>query len=108
MSETPVPRIVRDGKVAVILSVGYGGGWYSCNGNEEMLFDPEIVAMVENKIPTEIIRKYCREKYPEDYLGSGIENLKVYWIPEGDEFQIEEYNGKETIRLRKRQRWLKA
>lgn len=108
MSEGEIRKQVRDGKVAVIVSSGYGAGWYSWNGDEEMLFDPNIVYMIENDSPTEEIANYCRRKYPDAYLGGNIEKLRVYWIPQGEEFQIEEYDGQECIRLRKREKWLKA
>ena len=40
-------KVVRDGKVAVLISQGFGAGWYSWNSNEQLLFSPKIVEMVE-------------------------------------------------------------
>lgn len=100
-------KLIRDGKVAILITRGYGAGWYSWHSDEDLLFDPTIVLMIENKTPHETIRTYCREKFPDASLG-GIENLKVYWIPVGTEFQIDEYDGQESIRFRNRESWLIA
>lgn len=107
MSSGEVPKLIRDGKVAILLTGEHGAGWYSWNGDEEMLYDPIIVVMVEKNTDVETITSYCTYKYPDAYLG-GVDALKVRWIPEGEEFQIHEYDGMESIRLRKRERWLKA
>jgi hypothetical protein len=41
-------KVIRDGKVAVLYSPGFGAGWYSWNSSvPQCLFSPEIVAMVE-------------------------------------------------------------
>jgi hypothetical protein len=41
-------KLVRDGKVAVLYSTGYGAGWYSWHGIEELLYDSVVVEMVNN------------------------------------------------------------
>ena len=44
-----VPKLKRDGKVAVIYSPGFGAGWSTwADGNAEaVLFDPELAEMLE-------------------------------------------------------------
>lgn len=46
---TEPKRVVRDGKVAVLVSPGYGAGWSTWAAGEEVMFCPEIVAAVEAK-----------------------------------------------------------
>ena len=40
-------KVIRDGKVAVLYSPGYGAGWYSWHDIEDLLYDPAVVEMVE-------------------------------------------------------------
>ena len=39
-------KVIRDGKVAVLYSPGYGAGWFSWHGIEELLYDPVVVGMI--------------------------------------------------------------
>ena len=41
-------KVIRDGKVAVLVSYGYGAGWSTWNSarSDSLLFDPDIVQMV--------------------------------------------------------------
>lgn len=101
-------KVVRDGKVAVLISPGYGAGWYSWYGIEEMLFDPKIVAMLENPDDDEdvdTIIEYCREKYGESGY-DGAHNLTICWVPQGWRFVIDEYDGAETIRFEENIHWI--
>lgn len=108
MIKMEINKVIREGKVAILVTRMRGAGWYSTNGVEEMLFDPIIVNMLEEKIGSAAIRNYCIEKYKDAYLG-GIENLRVYWIPVGTEFQIEGCDGVECIRYRNgRVEWIVA
>ena len=64
-------KVVRDGLVAVLVSPGFGAGWYSWHGIHELLFDPVVVGMLENNIDRYEIEKYCEKTYGEDeYYGS--------------------------------------
>ena len=101
-------RVVRDGCVAVLYSPGYGAGWYSWHRKEELLYDPNIVQMVlENR--HDDIEDYVMSKYPDDdfYLG-GKEELVVEWVPVGEKFRIDEYDGAESVVLASREDWLTA
>ena len=99
-------RVIRDGKVAVIFSPGYGAGWYTWNPIDALLFDPSIVQWVENG-EQDKIKNYMALKYPGVYTG-GLDTLEIEWIPEGTEFVIDEYDGSETIRYKDRERWITA
>jgi len=100
-------KVIRDGKVAVLFSPEFGAGWYTWNqDNPEIVFDPNIVHFVETK-EFDKLKAYTELKYPDLYL-SGFEDLAIMWLDEGTEFKIDEYDGNETIVLRKRVKWLTA
>ena len=100
-------KLIRDGKVAVIISPGWGSGWYSWHGIPELLYDPKVVEMVLNEEDLENILKYCHEKYGDDNYFSPDE-LEVVWIQEGTKFMVHEYDGSESIRYEQEMRWLTA
>jgi hypothetical protein len=102
-----VNKLVRDGRVAVVYSPKYGGGWYSWNpGLLEVLFDPVIVDFVE-KQQWEELKVYVTLKYPKIYTG-GMEGLTIEWIPEGTFFRVNEYDGAETIEIQNQVKWIQA
>jgi hypothetical protein len=113
-------KIIKDNKVAVLYSPGFGGGWYSWIGVEQCLFEPEIVELVLQR--EEIINEhYCSDNanvvsfevalekinnqiknlaklfYGEYLYVEGAENLQVAWIEVGTMFRISEYDGSESI-----------
>ena len=103
-------KVIKDGKVAVLYSPSYGAGWYSWNPDyPEILFNPDIVNLVleagklgRNEIRGKdfldkvevIIKELC--EYGDCYTG-GAENLEVYWVPEGYQFEITVHHGYETV-----------
>lgn len=89
-------KVIKDGKVAVLVSHGYGAGWYSWSGNEDCLYDPEIVQLVLDKTPWQEIQKVAETKWPDDYWG-GAQGLTVVWVPKNTKFRIDEYDGAESI-----------
>jgi hypothetical protein len=100
-------KLVRDGMVAVLYSPDYGSGWYTWNQNHpEILFDPAIVQLVEENKWDEL-KTYVILKYPK-LINSGLEELKIAWIPEGTLFRVNEYDGDESIELKDDIDWFKA
>ena len=99
-------KVCRDGYVAVLTSPGYGAGWYTWHKIPELIYDPAVVALVENKASEDEIIQYCEETYP-DHSGSflGAEDLTITWIKEFRVFLIEEYDGNESIRFREDIDW---
>lgn len=98
-------KFKKDGKVAVLYSPGFGAGWYTWNGKEQMIFDPDIVeAVLKDEDPTSI----AEEKYPDEYCG-GAYKLQVAWVDEGAKFKIDEYDGSESIVLKEdKEIWIMA
>lgn len=93
-------KVVRDGKVAVLYSPGFGAGWYSWNKDyPEMLTSPLIVELIENKVSTDQIIRIAEELWPNAYLG-GAKKLEIEWVPEGEQVHINEYDGSESIEVR--------
>jgi hypothetical protein len=100
-------KVIRDGRVAVIFSPGFGAGWYTWNlDHPEIIFDPNIVYFIETQ-EMDKMQTYVDLKYPDLYLGH-FQELVIKWIPEGTEFKIDEYDGNETIVLKEQIKWLVA
>ena len=93
-------KVIRDGNVAVLYSPDYGAGWYSWHHDKELLFSPEIVSIIETfddyDVRYDKIMEYMAENYPDVYAG-GARNLEIEWLPEGEVFEIREYDGYESI-----------
>ena len=101
-------KVIRDGKVAIIYSPRYGAGWYSWHGIEELLYDPNIVDMVERAEDYENIIKYCYKTYGEKNGLGGAEGLKIFWLDQGTEFYIDQYDGAESVVTKSAITWLSA
>jgi hypothetical protein len=100
-------KVVRDGKVAVVYSPGFGAGWYTWNQEHpELLFDPTIVKYVEDQ-DLDSLRSYMGLKFPEVYV-SDYNDLTVKWIPQGIEFRISEYDGNESVVTKQDDTWFVA
>ena len=95
-----IEKVIRGGKVAVLVSPGLGAGWSTWADNAEAaMFDPEVVAWVERGKPRdEFLEK--EESWFErfGYLG-GADDLEIEWVTVGSGFYIEEYDGSETLRV---------
>lgn len=101
-------KVVRDGKVAVLITNNWGAGWYSTHGIEELLFDPEIVKMLENANDTDITQEivdYVEKKHGHDLYLGGVDNLSVVWVSEGEEFLVHEYDGYESLWYKNGLKW---
>jgi hypothetical protein len=85
-------KLVRDGKVAVLVSTDWGSGWFV----EKARFDPTLVQMLEAGASKEQLSKYCTETYPGEWLG-GLSALEVQWVTQGEYFYVHEYDGSEWI-----------
>jgi hypothetical protein len=91
-------KVIRDGKVAVLYSPGYGAGWYTWNKDyPECVFDSELVVLVEQHEFSKVI-ELAEQKYGEGFYSGGAEDLQIEWLQEGTPFTIEEYDGSESIR----------
>lgn len=101
-------KYIKDGKVAVLYSPGFGAGWGTWNKDigEAIVFDKEIVQAVLDGNRT-LAAEITMRKHPGVYTG-GAGDLQVEWLDEGTEFQIDEYDGSEYIILASEQKYLRA
>lgn len=92
-------KVIRNGKVGVLISPDYGLGWFSCNSYvEQCLFSPEIINFVEKKQHDKITEDFCKKLFDVDrFCVLGADDLIVEWIKEGEMFYIDEYDGAEQI-----------
>lgn len=107
-------KMIRDGRVAILLSPGYGAGWSTWNYTyPECVFDPEIVQMVLDNKPWQEIADFAEAKYDKDddglgFYTGGASDLVVKWIPVGTKFRIHEYDGNESLEIKEEMDWLEA
>lgn len=102
-------KVIRDGKVAVLYSPGFGAGWYTWNYSfPECVFDPEIVEMIENEVDWQVIAGFASKKYGEDFYEGGASDLRIAWIKQGNQFIINEYDGSESLHISDTMNWLTA
>lgn len=101
--------VTRDGKTAVFISAGFGAGWSTWNSDGFYVFgDETLVDMVEGGASPEQIEDYVRSVMGNvPYLG-GVDGLYVMWVPVGEKFVIQEYDGSESIRLMNETNWYTA
>ena len=92
-------KVIRNGKVAVLISPDYGAGWYTWNDRkEELLYSPKVVKMVEEKRLHEIDEDWIKENLGlEDIYLGGVGDLVIRWLPVGTSFKIDEFDGHETL-----------
>lgn len=106
-------KVIRDGKVAVLVSAGYGAGWSTWapdQWRERSMFDPLVVAWVEGgkqgKVPVSHYAGGANAAESNDagaanentsFYTGGAADLKIVWVPVGTEFRIGEYDGYESV-----------
>lgn len=92
-------KVIRDGEVAILYSPGFGAGWYSWNTyHKQLLFHPKLVALVESNQADLIDEDWMlKELGIEHVYCGGAAGLTIRWLPEGAAFNIDEYDGSESI-----------
>lgn len=102
-------KVIRDGRVAVLFSPGFGSGWSTWSGDEFKdwaLFSPEVVAWVEGgKVGDidEIVNS--AHGYDNSFYLGGASDLEIDWIPVGTQFRIDEYDGSESVVVNHDEYW---
>ena len=99
-------KVIREGKVGVLVSPGFGAGFLTWGAPIEAIFNPTLIGLVENEKWEEAI-DFVEETWDSIYTG-GVQDLVVAWIPEGTKFQITEYDGSESIELLEDVNWITA
>ena len=101
-------KLIRDDKVAVLVSPGFGAGWSTWDHTygEDLIFDPVLAAYIDEGKMDEA-KTYVTMRFPEAYDG-GVEYLVVHWVPVGTAFRIHEYDGSESIEVKDKMDWVVA
>jgi len=108
-------KVIRDGKVAVLVSDGYGAGWSTwvwSEYRETYLFHPKLVQMVEEGRKLEITPQWIEKETgikpcPGAYT-AGSDGLHIVWVPVGTKFVIHVYDGNETLKTINDYNWITA
>jgi hypothetical protein len=101
-----IKKVMRDGQVGVLISHGWGSGFYTWGVPLQAIFDEKLIYLIENKKFDEAV-EYVAETYANVYTG-GVHDLEVHWIDEGVEFFIDEYDGNESIVFKEEVNWITA
>ena len=125
-------KVYHGNKVAVLVSAGYGAGWYSWNTNfKDCLTNPELIKLVlEKEALEEDLRKipwdrrensqigknlttnvsnienFANSLYGNEFYSGGAPGLYIEWIEEGSYFQITDYDGNESLKYKDSENWL--
>lgn len=92
-------RYDEQGRVAVLVSRGFGAGWstWADDGEAEaMLFDSRIVDAVLAEQDHGQLTSLVESLGYGSYTG-GVDGLGVYWLEPGTRFLVKEYDGSESL-----------
>jgi len=94
-------KIEREGTVAVLYSTGFGSGWSTCAYNDDqkeaLCMDARIVGpFVAGDKAGAVAAAVAM--FPDLYTG-GAGTLDVMWVEKGAAFEIEEYDGSESVHV---------
>lgn len=88
-------KYIKDGKVAVLVSPGYGAGW-STWGEPELAFHYDLAKAIDEKgsVTEEEGTAIVNDK---DIYCGGVGQLKIEWLTPNSRFRITEYDGFESL-----------
>jgi len=104
-------KYAKDGKVAILVSPGYGAGWSTWN-EANLACDKRVVEFYfqhkdDKKFLNKLDNSDSKEAknaenlfkswgYENVYFG-GFSDVEVHWLPVGTKYNITEYDGYETL-----------
>lgn len=96
-----IEKVIRDGKVAVLISPGFGAGWSTWVGHENReaaLFDRRFVEAAEAGVTN--IEPIAKAVFGDEHAYTGgWRDIKIEWLDQGERFCVEEYDGSESLRM---------
>jgi len=98
-------KLVKDGKVAVVYSPDFGGGWSTWHDVDPM--DSRMAEAVISGDKAKMKKAFVEMSGESEFLPD-FEQLRVAWLPVGQEFRINEYDGHESIQLKEDIAWFTA
>lgn len=107
-----VETLVENGLMAVAVSHGFGAGWGTWEGME-LAVDKRVIEVIldfqKNRISFEEAQKAIDYFYPhKDIYYGGFGNIEIEWVPLGEMFRINEYDGLESIVIFRDDIWITA
>lgn len=100
-------KIIRDGKVAVAVSPGYGAGWSTWNDVDPMDAKFNQLFLDGDLEGIEALSEGLKGDDTYIYTG-GAEDVEIVWVPVGTKFVIEEYDGSESLMTIDDFNWMEA
>jgi hypothetical protein len=94
-----IEKLIRDGKVAVLVSHGFGAGWSSWQPEEHVEFalhDRQLCEFTEAG-DFEGFKARAEEVIGEFVYFGGLRNVCVEWVEQGKPFYVHEYDGSEHL-----------
>lgn len=116
-SSTPAKKTFRtvNGKacLAVICSEGYGAGfstWYPKLGDLLVYGDDVLISLIEEGSQSTYreIKNHLQNHYLPGWIDDSLKQLTIEWVPVGTRFQIDEYDGYESVRILEDIEWFDA
>jgi len=92
-------KIIKDGKVAVAISYGFGAGWSTWSDVSPT--DAEFNQLFIDK-DLNGVRKLAKSK---DFYDGGVDQVEIIWVEEGALFKISDYDGSESIEFKDPADW---
>ena len=97
-------KLIQDGNVAVLYSPGYGAGWSTWQHDEGvaefLLFDRRLVEAAKAEASEDEVGAFLATIFVDHHINTGgWEQIVTQWVPVGTKFQIEEYDGSESLVL---------
>ena len=103
-----IKKVMRDGQVGVLISHGWGSGFYTWGAPLQAIFDEKLIYLIENEKFDEVVEYVSLTYSDADVYIGGVHDLRVHWIDEGVEFFIDEYDGSESIVFKETVNWITA
>ena len=92
-------KLIKEGKVAVLVSSGFGAGWSTWNGDcIDIVFHKEIAEYIDKN--GSITEEVAKDILNDDsiYTG-GVSQLEIQWLDVGTAFRVTEYDGNEDLEV---------
>ena len=91
-------KLIKDGKVAVLVSGEHGAGWSTWNRDSpDLVFHKGIAEHIEKK--GSITKQEAQDILGDDYYVGGACDLYIEWVDVGTRFRITEYDGSESLEI---------
>ena len=94
-------KLIKDGKVAVLVAGGFGAGWSTWNREHpNLVFHKGIAEYIDkNGSITKAIAEEIVGELDEHVCFSGASDLEIEWVDVGTAFRITEYDGSESLEI---------